>query len=93
MTARSFSNNAKRIHKYLGKVFDVGPNPLPAEFFFVKGGGWTFGSVILLVNVLLTEAALVVQLSLLYTAKKKKGIYCLIGNYRNEYYNIYYSRQ
>jgi len=44
---------------------DVEPKPLPAEFFFVKGGGWTFGSVILLVNVLFTDAALVAQLSLL----------------------------
>lgn len=51
---------------------DEGPKPLPAEFFFVKGGGWTFGSVILLVNVLLTDAALVAQLSPLYHKKKYK---------------------
>jgi len=63
ITAKSFSNRARRIHKYLGRVTDVGPKPLPAEFFFVNGGGCTFGSVILLVNVLFTDAALVAQLS------------------------------
>lgn len=63
ITAKSFSNNARRIHKYLGRVIDEVPKPLPAEFFFVKGGGWTFEIVILLFNVLFTDAALVAQLS------------------------------
>jgi hypothetical protein len=66
ITAKSFSNNARRIHKYFGRVIDEGPKPLPAEFFFVNGGGWTFGRVILPVSVLFTDAALVVQLSPLY---------------------------
>lgn len=74
MTANSFSNNANRIHKYLGRVTDAGLKPLPAEFFFVRGGGWTFGSVILLVSVLFTDAALVAQLSLLCN----KNIYIYI---------------
>lgn len=69
ITAKSFSNNAKRIHRYLGRVLETGPRPLPAEFFFVSGGGCTFGRVILLVNVLLTDAALVALLSPLYHKK------------------------
>lgn len=80
ITAKSFSNNAKRIHRYLGRVIDAGPKPLPAEFFFVSGGGWTFGSVMLLVNVLFTDAALVAQLSPLYIIKK--GTYRNISLYR-----------
>lgn len=63
ITAKSFSNKARRIHKYLGRVTDVGPKPLPAEFFFINGGGCAFGSVMLPVNVLFTEAALVAKLS------------------------------
>lgn len=66
ITAKSFSNNARRIHKYLGRVIVAGPKPLPAEFFLVRGGGWAVGSVILLVIVLFTDAALVAQLSPLY---------------------------
>lgn len=66
ITAKSFSNNASRIHKYFGRVIDAGPKPLPAEFFLVKGGGWAFGRVILLVIVLFTDAALVAQLSPLH---------------------------
>jgi len=80
ITAKSFSNNASRIHKYLGRLLDVCPKPLPAEFFFVKGGGWTFGSVILLVSVLFTDAALVAQLSLLYHKKSNHKNIVLLKN-------------